>query len=82
MSRFKDAYGRFVPQREWELVAFGLATVTLGSIPVAWFLHGFSTVREPWNVLPVTAALVLLGRWLRRKRLVSNQPVLPNRNDS
>lgn len=82
MSRLKDAYGRFVPPREWELVAFGLATVTLGCVPVAWLLHGFSNVREPWNVLHVTAALILLGLWLRRKRLVNSQPVLANRNDS
>jgi hypothetical protein len=74
MTRFKDVYGRFVPPREWEFSAFCLATFVLVSVPIAWFLHGFANVREPWNVLPVAGALIGGGLWLRRKRLLNSQP--------
>lgn len=74
MNRFKDAYGRFVPPREWELSAFSLATFVLASVPLAWFLHGFASVREPWNVLPVAGVLIGGGFWLQRKRLVNGRP--------
>lgn len=75
MFRFKDVYGRFVPPREWELCAFGLATFVLGSVPLAWILHGVANVREPWNVLPVGAALIAGGLWLRRKRNMNSEPI-------
>ena len=80
MNRFKDAFGRFVPPREWELSAFGLATFVLASVPVACFLHGFANVREPWNVLPVAGVLIGGGLWLRRKRLLNTRPILSETN--
>ena len=82
MSRFKDAYGRFVPPREWELVALALAVFALASVPIAWILHGFANVRDPWNVLPVATILIGGGLWLRRKRLLNSRPFRSNSNGS
>jgi hypothetical protein len=80
MNRFKDAFGRFVPPRATELFAFGLATFVLASVPVAWFLHGFANVREPWNALPVAGVLIGGGLWMRRKRLLNTRPISPETN--
>lgn len=82
MSRFRDAYGRYIPPREWEWVAFSLAVFALGSVPLAWLLHGFANVSEPWNVLPASALLLGAGFWLRRKRLTNSRPLLRDGNDS
>jgi hypothetical protein len=75
MNRFKDVYGRFVPPREWELSFLGLALLALGSVPLAWILHGSGNVREPRIVVPIGAVLVAKGLWLRRKRLLNSQPI-------
>lgn len=81
MSRFRNAFGRYVPPREWEWVAFSLAAFALGSVPLAWLLHGFANVSEPWNVLPVSAFLMGVGLRLRRKRQTNSRPFLRERDD-
>jgi hypothetical protein len=82
MSRFKDVHGRFVPPREWELVAFGLAGLAIAGVPLAWFLHGASTAHDTWIVILIAAVLTGRGLWLRRKRLVNSRPILPQVNGS
>jgi hypothetical protein len=82
MAGFKDAFGRFAPPKEWELVAFGLAIFAIMSVPIAYFLHSIAGVHGVWNVVPVVVALIGLGLWLRRKRIANSRPVLSNRNDS
>lgn len=82
MNGFRDAFGRFVPPREWEVLVFGLAAFALFSVPVTWLLHGFSNVNGAWYSLPVAALLIGYGLRLRRKRIVNSQPFLSDEDDS
>ena len=82
MSFFRNSFGRFVPPREWEWGFFGMAAFALGSVPVAWLVHGFENVREPWNVLPFSAFFVGVGFWLRRKRQANSRPFMLDKDGS
>lgn len=74
MFSFKDAYGRFVPPREWELALFGLAALALASVPVVWLLHGFANTEGSWRAILIAVVLTGNGLWYRRKRIANSRP--------